>query len=35
MDEICIHIYRPDKITIEEVLAITELYLIDNELIEN
>ena len=34
MDEVCIHIYRPDLVTIEEVLALIE-FTIDNELIEN
>jgi hypothetical protein len=34
MDEVCIHIYRPDIITIEEILLITE-YTLNNELIEN
>jgi hypothetical protein len=36
MIEICVHIYRPDMITVEEVVLITaNLLLTDEELIEN
>ena len=36
MIELCVHIYRPDMITIEEVVSITaDLLLTDEELIES